>query len=223
MALTDLVGTELEGDLLVADPTDADAVGAPASASEPSSKPASSKPGHAPRRRGRKRRSGWAYLLLALMFAGAVAWFVIELTRPDYRNRPTGDGAVQAATAQTMALMSLDYRTAKADLQRVVDGSTGTMHDEYAKALPASVATTSSQKSVSTGSIKSVGLSSFSGNKAEVLVAGDATVAFPKVGAQAASKIAVRYRFRVEMQYVNGVWKSAELDFAGLPPFSQVG
>jgi Mce-associated membrane protein len=157
------------------------------------------------------------------MFAGAVAWFVIELTRPDYQKRPTGDGAVQAATAQTLALMSLDYRTAKADLQRVIDGSTGTMRDGYSKALSASVATAASQKSVSTGAIKSVGLSSFSGNKAEVLVAGDATVSFPKTASAAASKIQVRYRFRVEMQYVNGVWKSAELDFAGLPQPSQVG
>jgi hypothetical protein len=177
---------------------------------------------HAVRRRRRKGQPVWAYVLLAAMFAGAVAWFIVEVTRPDYKSRPTGDGAVTAATAQTLALMSLDYHTAKADLQRVVDGSTGTMHDEYAKALPASVATTASEKSVSTGAIRSVGLSSFSGDKAEVLVAGDATVAFPKVGTQAASKIQVRYRFRVEMQWVHGAWKSSELNFAGLPPYSQV-
>jgi hypothetical protein len=211
MALTDLVG-----DAMVATPGVAES----AQSSEPT---AASKPNHAARRRGRKGRPVWAYLLLAAMFAGAVAWFVVELARPDYKSRPTGDGAVAAATAQTKALMSLDYRTAKADLQRVVDGSTGTMHDEYLKALPASVATTASQKSVSTGAIKSVGLSSFSGDKAEVLVAGDATVSFPKTASAAASKIQVRYRFRVEMQWVHGAWKSSELNFAGLPPFSQVG
>ncbi|MCW2548391.1 MAG: hypothetical protein JWN96_2851, partial [Mycobacterium sp.] len=125
MALTDLVG-----DAMVATPGDAES----AQSSEPT---ASSKPNHAAPRRGRKGRPVWAYLLLAAMFAGAVAWFIVEIARPDYTSKPTGDGAVAAATAQTKALMSLDYRTAKADLQRVVDGSTGTMHDEYLKALTA--------------------------------------------------------------------------------------
>jgi Mce-associated membrane protein len=207
MAFTDLVSDEV-----VTDPDGPDALG-PAQVSAGERRPS----------RRRKRPYLWAYLLLAALFAGALAWFIIEVTSPDRENAPTGDGAVAAASAQARNLMDLDYRTAKADLQRVIDGSIGDMRDSYSKAAPATIASSSTEKSVSTGVIRSVGLSSFSGKKAEVLVAGDATVAFPKSAKAAASTIQVRYRFRVEMEFSGGSWKSSQLNFAGLPSYSQVG
>jgi Mce-associated membrane protein len=171
----------------------------------------------------RRRGSRPASVLLAVLCLGAVAWLVvIAVVRADAKPAFQGDAAVAAGRAQTLNLMTLDYRTAKADLQRVVDGSTSTMHDEYAKALPATLATTASEKSVSKGTIRSVGLASVSANKAEVLVAGDATVSFPKSKTAAASTIQVRYRFRIDLQLVKGVWKSSQLNFAGLPSYSQV-
>jgi Mce-associated membrane protein len=171
----------------------------------------------------RKKGKGLSSLLLALLFIGAVAWLVIGIVRSERPAPPDGDAAVVAARTQTLNLMTLDYRTAKTDLQRVVDGSVGTMRDSYNKALPATLATTASEKSVSKGAIRAVGLASVTKDKAEVLVAGDATVSFPKSATAAASTIQVRYRFRVDMQLVKGVWKSSALNFAGLPSYSQVG
>jgi Mce-associated membrane protein len=162
------------------------------------------------------------YVALALVFVGSLAWLIIGLTRSG-SGTPSGDAAINAARSQTLNLMTLDYRTAKTDLQRVVDGSVGTMRDSYSKALPATLATTASEKSTSKGAIRSVGLASLSKDKAEVLVAGDATVSFPKSAKAAASTIQVRYRFRVDMQLVKGVWKSSQLNFAGLPSYTQVG
>ena len=170
----------------------------------------------------KKRRWG-AYLLLAIWCLGALGWLVMGVARAGERSGPDGDAAVVAARTQALNLMTLDYRTAKADLQRVVDGSVGTMRDSYSKALPATLATTASEKSVSKGTIRSVGLASVSKDKAEVLVAGDAVVSFPKSATAAASTIQVRYRFRLDLQLVGGAWKSAALNFAGLPSYSQVG
>jgi hypothetical protein len=125
--------------------------------------------------------------------------------------------------------MTLDYKTAKSDLQRVIDASSGTMKSQYSQGEPGTLSNATSAKSVSTGAVSAAGLSypkgksSFTGSKAEVLVVGDATVAFPKSGSTPASKVQVHYRFVFEMQLVGGVWKSAQLNFAGLPSYSQVG
>jgi hypothetical protein len=168
--------------------------------------------------------------LLCLLCVAALAWLVVELVqRPG--SKPPGDaqGAVAAAQKQALAIMTLDYKSAKTDLQRVVNGSTGTMKSQYAQSESGTASAATSSKSVSTGTVSAAGLSypkgksSFTGNKAEVLVVGDATVAFPKTSTSAASKVQVHYRFVFEMQDVNGVWKSAQLNFAGLPSYSQVG
>jgi Mce-associated membrane protein len=168
--------------------------------------------------------------LLCLLCVASVVWLVIELMQRSGAKAPGDAGAaVTAAENQALSIMTLDYRTAKADLQRVINGSTGTMRTQYSQSESGTASTATSTKSVSTGTVASAGLSypkgqsSFTGAKAEVLVVGDATVAFPKTATSAASKVAVHYRFAFEMQKVNGVWKSAQLNFAGLPSYSQVG
>ena len=69
-----------------------------------------------------------------LAVPGCVAWLAFELVRRP-GSKPAGDGqaAVAAAQKQALAIMTLNYKTAKADLQRVIDGSTGTMKTQYAK------------------------------------------------------------------------------------------
>ncbi|HEX4018556.1 MAG TPA: hypothetical protein VHX15_17595 [Frankiaceae bacterium] len=168
--------------------------------------------------------------VLCLLCVAGVAWLVVELTQRSGSKPPgSAEDAVMAAQKQALAIMTLDYRTAKADLQRVVNASTGTMKTQYSQSESGTASTAASTKSVSTGTVASAGLSypkgqsSFTGSKAEVLVVGDATVAFPKTATSAASKVQVHYRFAFEMQKVGGVWKSAQLNFAGLPSYSQVG
>jgi Mce-associated membrane protein len=177
-----------------------------------------------------RRRGVWATVLLCVLCLGAIAWLVVELLQRS-SSKPAGDGqaAVAAAQKQALAIMTLNYKTAKADLQRVIDGSTGTMKTQYTQSESGTASTATSTKSVSTGTVSSAGLSypkgksSFTGNKAEVLVVGDATVAFPKTKTNPASKVQVHYRFVFEMQKEGEVWKSAQLNFAGLPSYSQVG
>lgn len=176
------------------------------------------------------RRGAWASLLVTVLCLASLGWLAVELVaRPG--SKPAGDGqaAVAAAQKQALAIMTLNYQTAKADLQRVIDGSTGTMKTQYAQSEPGTAANATSAKSVSTGTVSSAGLSypkgksSFTGAKAEVLVVGDATVSFPKTKTDPASKVSVHYRFVFEMQKQGETWKSAQLNFAGLPSYSQVG
>jgi Mce-associated membrane protein len=210
-----MASTELADPDVVEDAVDAVATADPADA--PTSPPA-------------QRRGGWATLLICLLCVAAVVWLVVELVqRPGAKPPGDAQAAVSAAEKQALSIMTLDYKSAKPDLERVINASTGTMKSQYAQSESGTVSATTSAKSVSTGTVSAAGLSypkgksSFTGNKAEVLVVGDATVAFPKTSTAAASKVQVHYRFVFEMQNVNGVWKSAQLNFAGLPSYSQVG
>jgi Mce-associated membrane protein len=168
--------------------------------------------------------------VLCLLCLAAVVWLVVELVqRPGAKPPGDAQAAVSAAQKQALSIMTLDYKSAKTDLERVINASTGTMKSQYAQSESGTASAATSSKSVSTGAVSAAGLSypkgksSFTGNRAEVLVVGDATVAFPKTSTSAASKVQVHYRFVFEMQNVNGVWKSAQLNFAGLPSYSQVG
>jgi Mce-associated membrane protein len=177
-----------------------------------------------------QRRGAWATLLLGVLCLGAIAWLAVELVSRAGA-KPVGDGqaAVAAAQKQALNIMTLNYQTAKADLQRVVDASTGKMKTQYSQGEAGTASNAVSAKSVSTGTVSLAGLSypkgrsSLTATKAEVLVVGDALVAFPKTSSAPASKVSVHYRFEFEMQKVDGVWKSAQLNFAGLPSYSQVG
>ncbi len=164
-----------------------------------------------------------AATLATLLLAGAVTYLVLAIVqRADAKSLPAGDEAVAAGRTQALNIMTLDYRSAKRDLQRVVDGSIGKMHDQYAQAESGTIATATGEKSVSTGTILSVGLSSLKGKTAEVLVAGDATVKFPAAGKTKAGTVRVHYRFRLQMQQTKAGWRSSQLAFAGLPSYSQV-
>ena len=172
--------------------------------------------------RGGRGRVLAAFLVMVL-FAGAVTFLVLAvMQRADAKSPGSGDDALAAGRTQALNIMTLDYRTAKRDLQRVVDASVGKMHDQYAQAQAGTIATASSEKSVSKGTILSAGLSSFKGNTAEVLVAGDATVQFPASGKTKAGTVRVHYRFRLEMQKTENGWRSSQLAFAGLPSYSQL-
>jgi Mce-associated membrane protein len=186
---------------------------------------------------GNGRTSGRpiAYALLLLLFATSAILLILAIVERSDQKKPPATGssadaqaALAAARTEALNIMTLDYRTAKRDLQRVIDGSTGQMHDQYAASASSLIATANSGKSVSTGTILYNGISypknqpSLSSTKAQVLVAGDATVKFAASKTSKASTLQVRYRFIFDMQKKGNAWKAALLNFAGLPAYSQV-
>lgn len=178
-----------------------------------------------------------AFFVLLVLFVVAVTLLILAVVGHANEKKPLAvdpnspDALASVAAARTEALniMTLDYRTAKRDLQRVIDGSTGQMHDQYTSSASNLIATANSGKSVSTGTILSSGISypnnqpKLTSKTAEVLVAGDANVLFAATKTSKASTLQVRYRFIFEMQKIGNVWKASQLNFAGLPAYSQVG
>ncbi|MGY4711677.1 VirB8/TrbF family protein [Mycolicibacterium sp. CBM1] len=83
---------------------------------------------------------------------------------------------VDAARSGVTALLSIDYNRAQADVQHVIDLSTGTFKDDFTKGADDFVKTAEQSKAVTVGSIKSAALENDGGDTGLVLVAASSTV-----------------------------------------------
>lgn len=158
-----------------------------------------------------------ASVVLAVLLVAAVL-----LAIRDHQHRessgtaiaPSEATALAAARAEAVALTTIRYKTAAADLDRVLAGATGALRAQFEKEksqLPASLART---KSASQGTVLSSGLSSISSDRAQVLVAVDARVTGTGTGAHGVLK---HYRMVVSLQRVAGRWLAGDVAFAGTP------
>jgi Mce-associated membrane protein len=142
----------------------------------------------------------------------------------DHRHREGGtaaqagtsaeQAALAAARGEAVALTTISYKTATADLNRVLAGATGSLHSQFDKQkgqLPSTLAQT---KSVSRGTVLSSGLASLNGTQAQALVALDARVSGTDTGPTGVIK---HYRMVVTLQQVSGRWLASDVAFAGAP------
>ncbi|AKK28792.1 hypothetical protein [Mycobacterium sp. EPa45] len=83
---------------------------------------------------------------------------------------------VAAARQGVIALLSIDYNRAKADVQHVIDLSTGTFKDDFTRGADDFVKTAEQSKAVTVGTVKSAALEKENGDTAVVLLAASSTV-----------------------------------------------
>ena len=83
---------------------------------------------------------------------------------------------VTAARKGVVALLSIDYNHAKADVQRGIDSSTGSFRDDFVKNADDFVKTAEQSKAVTQGSITSAALESLNGDTGVVLLAAKSQV-----------------------------------------------
>ncbi|WP_059017810.1 hypothetical protein [Mycobacterium sp. M26] len=83
---------------------------------------------------------------------------------------------VDAAKTGVTALLSIDYTRAKADVQKVIDLSTGTFKDDFTKGAEDFVKTAEQSKAVTVGSISAAALESDNGDSGVVLLAASSQV-----------------------------------------------
>jgi Mce-associated membrane protein len=162
-------------------------------------------------------------VVTACLLAGLVVAAVVLAIR-DHRHREGGtpaqsgtaaeQAALSAARGEAVALTTISYKTAAADLNRVLAGATGSLHSQFNKQkgqLPATLAQT---KSVSRGTVLSSGLSSLDGSHAQALVALDARVSGTDTGPTGVIK---HYRMVVTLQKIGNRWLASDVAFAGAP------
>jgi len=127
---------------------------------------------------------------------------------------PTEVAALAAARSESLALTTIRYQSADADLARILAGATGQLRSQFEKQKQQLSSTLGPNHSSSTGMILSAGLTSLSGDTATAVVAADATVSGSDLGP---SGVVKHYRIVVTLQRQNGRWLASDVSFEGQP------
>jgi Mce-associated membrane protein len=106
-------------------------------------------------------------------------------------------------------LTTIDYNRADADVQRILESSTGQFYDDFSKRAPAFIGVVKETKSKTQGSITEAGMESIGGDSARVLVA----VAVNTSNATAADQPTRHWRMRVDVQKVGDAVKVSNVGF----------
>ena len=123
--------------------------------------------------------------------------------------RAHDDQIVEGARAGVVALLSIDHSRARADVQRVLDRSTGTFRDDFAKTADDFVATAEAQKVVTVARVKAAALESADRDGGVVLVAVNSEV----TNAAGAEQDPRPFRMSVTVARDGAQFKMSSLEF----------
>jgi Mce-associated membrane protein len=156
-------------------------------------------------------------VLLATLLALVVSLALLVVGASARNNRSNArDAALAAARTEALHLTTISYRTATADLARILAGATGTLRAQFAAEQPHFADTLASDKSVSVGDVLAVGIVRSSGSTAQADVAVDATVTTTSNAGKAQS-VLKHYRMVMRLVQVHGRWLVSDVAFAGEP------
>ena len=153
-----------------------------------------------------------APLVLAVLLLGAAAFAITQFLRPDPQPStapPQWQPYVDYAKQFTVTLTSLDYQDPDSGIQRILDGSTGSFHDDFAKMSSGFKQTVANSKVTSQGSIDGAGLDSISGTTARVLVASTSKV----TNAVGAAQDPRHYRLIMQVEKVGDAYKVSKVEY----------
>jgi Mce-associated membrane protein len=129
---------------------------------------------HAARARARApRRRQTAALVLAALLAGAglaLTGLMLWQHSRDAAQRAEDQRFVEGARAGVTALLSIDHTRAQADVQRVLDLSTGSFYDDFQRSADDFVKTSVDSKAVTIGKVNASALDSVDGDRGVVMV-----------------------------------------------------
>jgi Mce-associated membrane protein len=168
------------------------------------------------------RRLGGAPLVVTLALLTALAGLVVllaVLVQHTSDRHARGDARAAAAVAartEALNLTTISYRTAGADLDRILASATGKLRAQFAAERPNFARTLAPQKSVSKGDVLAVGIARSSSRTAVAEVAVDATVT--TVGASGKPQsVLTHYRMVMRLVRIHGRWLVSDVAFAGAP------
>ena len=109
---------------------------------------------------------------VALTLTGLMLWQHIKVgAQRDQEHR-----FVDAARDGVVALLSIDYNHARADVQRVLDLTTGQFHDDFGHSADDFIKTAEESKAVTAGKINAAALDVVEGDRARVLISATSVV-----------------------------------------------
>lgn len=152
---------------------------------------------------------GLAALVVATCVALALTGFMIWQHRQVEAQRAHRAEFVTAASESVLALLSIDYNHAKADVQKVIDHSTGSFKEDFTKGGDDFVKTAEQSKAVTVGKISAAALESENGDTGVVLLAASSQV----TNANGARQDPRAWRMSVTMTRDGGKLKMSNVEF----------
>jgi serine/threonine-protein kinase len=151
-------------------------------------------------------------LLLTVLLLGAGAFAGTQFFRPRPQPStaaPQWQPYVDYAKQFAGWLTSLSPQSAGSDIQRILDGSTGEFHDEFAKTRDQFLKTIVDANVSTQGNVKSGALDSISGTTAQVLVAASADV----TNTSGAKQDPRSWRLELRVEKLGDTYKVSKVEF----------
>lgn len=127
-----------------------------------------------------------------------------------------------AATEQLSTFLNQDYRNAKASMDQLITGSTGTFHDKLVGSAVTQENATAQLRTRATGTVQKLSVTRLGGSTATLLavvtqtVTNTQTAKVKKSGSCPAGTICNRYYLLLTYQSVGGQWKMSNLEYLPL-------
>jgi Mce-associated membrane protein len=147
-----------------------------------------------------------ALLLLAAVGLGVERGLTWRDLRAQDRDRVA---AVEAATAEVEALITISAATAPEDVAKLLDGATGSFREEYEQQADELVKAVRDSKVTSTGRVVSAALTSLDDDEATVVVAATGSVE----NVQSPKPEPRNYRLSVKLENHDDRWFVSGLEF----------
>lgn len=109
-------------------------------------------------------------ILIVTMLAVLTGWLGMH-TYQSHTDAETRNLLLQTARQAALNLTTIDYTRAEADIQRIVDSSTGTFKDDFQRRSQPFIAVIKQSQSKSVGTITEAGLEAVEGDQGRALVA----------------------------------------------------
>jgi Mce-associated membrane protein len=147
-------------------------------------------------------------LLFVTALGGLVGWLGFR-AHDSYQPGQQREVYLQAARQGALNLTTISYTEVDADIQRILDSSTGGFYDDFKKRSQPFVEVVKQAQSQSKGTITEAGLESVQGDSAQALVAVTVTTS----NAGAADQQPRAWRMRINVQKVGAAAKVSNVEF----------
>lgn len=157
-----------------------------------------------------------ALVVLALVLVAATVFFLVrahddagggsEARSVSHRYRVVTD----AATKETLAFLTVDYKNMDPLVAKVLAGATGTFKTQYAAAKSQLQSSATQAKAVSSGKVLHVGIGELTSKSAKVYVAADSQVTNTSTKGKAQPRY---YRLQLTMVRSGTHWLTSQLEF----------
>ncbi|WP_117427253.1 serine/threonine-protein kinase [Mycobacterium marinum] len=155
-------------------------------------------------------------VVLALLLVSAVAFAVTQVLRPDPRQTtaapaeaPQWQPYVDHAKQFAISLTSVNPQTIDADIQRILDGSTGAFHSDFADKSAQFKQSIVDAGSATQGKATGAGLESISGTTAHVVVSVTSNIT-KSTGVQQEPR---QWRLRIQIEKIDDAYLASRVEF----------